>query len=153
MSSGLGHKASKMRLVRILFLTVCFAWPFSLLWAQSPQLLEDAQVEQRVTELLGQLTPQEKFDQIVDFSDSSTGPGSPHVDYREQIAKCRAGSLENVRGAAEKNALQSLAIEKSRLYIPLLCARISRRPPRRSAVHAVLHEAFRRLQTACPRGL
>jgi beta-glucosidase len=48
--------------------------------------------------------------------------GSPHADYREQAAQGHVGSFENITGAVETNALQKLAIEKSRLHIPLLFA-------------------------------
>ncbi|HLQ50429.1 MAG TPA: glycoside hydrolase family 3 N-terminal domain-containing protein, partial [Terriglobales bacterium] len=63
-----------------------------------------------------------KIGQLVHFADSSTGPGAPHPDYREQVAQGSVGSLENITGAAETNGLQKLAIEKSRLHIPLLFA-------------------------------
>jgi beta-glucosidase len=65
---------------------------------------------------------EEKVGQLVHFADSSTGPGSPHADYREQAAQGHVGSFENITGAVETNALQKLAIEKSRLHIPLLFA-------------------------------
>jgi beta-glucosidase len=68
------------------------------------------------------MTLEEKVSQTVHFADNSTGPGSPHADYREQIAQGHVGSLENITGAAETNALQKLAVEKSRLHIPLLFA-------------------------------
>jgi beta-glucosidase len=84
--------------------------------------LDDPETEQRITKLLGEMTLEEKIGQLVHFADSSTGPGSPHPDYREQVALGNVGSLENITGAAETNALQKLAIEKSRLHIPLLFA-------------------------------
>jgi beta-glucosidase len=46
----------------------------------------------------------------------------PIPTYREQIAQANVGSLENITGAAETNALQKLAMEKSRLHIPLVFA-------------------------------
>jgi len=84
--------------------------------------LEDAAIEQRVSRLLGQMTLEEKIGQTVHFADSSTGPGSPHADYREQTAQGRVGSFENITGAAETNSLQKLAVEKTRLHIPLVFA-------------------------------
>jgi beta-glucosidase len=114
--------ASKMCSVRILLLTVAFAWPYGLLRAQSPPRLDDAAIEQRVSRMLGQMTLEEKIGQTVHFADSSTGPGSPHADYREQAAQGRVGSFENITGAAETNSLQKLAVENSRLHIPLVFA-------------------------------
>jgi beta-glucosidase len=114
--------ASKICSVRILLLTVASAWPYGLVRAQSPQRLDDAAIEQRVSRLLGQMTLEEKIGQTVHFADSSTGPGSPHADYREQAAQGRVGSFENITGAAETNSLQKLAVENSRLHIPLVFA-------------------------------
>jgi beta-glucosidase len=84
--------------------------------------LEDPVIEQRVSQLLGQMTLEEKIGQVVHFADSSTGPGAAHADYREQAAQGKVGSFENITGAAETNSLQKLATEKSRLHIPLVFA-------------------------------
>jgi beta-glucosidase len=114
---------STARVVRVLLLAVTSAWPFWSLRAQelTPRL-DDPAIERRITELLGQMTLEEKIGQLVHFADSSTGPGSPHADYREQAAQGHVGSFENITGAVETNGLQKLAIEKSRLHIPLLFA-------------------------------
>jgi beta-glucosidase len=93
------------------------------LQAQAPSShLDDPVIEQRVSQLLGQMTLEEKIAQTVHFADSSTGPGSPHADFREQTTQGHVGSFENITGAAETNALQKLAVEKSRLHIPLVFA-------------------------------
>jgi beta-glucosidase len=104
---------------------VFLACPVGLLRAQIPAAaaqLETADTEQRITKLLREMTLEEKIGQLVHFADSSTGPGAPHPDYREQIAQGNVGSLENTTGVAETNALQKLAVEKSRLHIPLVFA-------------------------------
>jgi beta-glucosidase len=115
--------ASKMRSVRVLLLAITFTWSFCYLRAQElgPRL-DDPAIERRVSELLGQMTLEEKIGQTVHFADNSTGPGSPHADYREQAAQGHVGSFENITGAAETNSLQKLAVEKSRLHIPLVFA-------------------------------
>jgi beta-glucosidase len=114
---------SRLRLVRRLLPAIVAIWPLCFSRAQNTApRLDDPAIEQRVSKLLGEMTLEEKIAQLVHFADSSTGPGSPHPDYREEIAKGRVGSLENVTGAAETNALQKLAIENSRLHIPLLFA-------------------------------
>jgi beta-glucosidase len=115
--------ASKTRLLCVLLLAIGSMWPLCSLRAQerTPRL-DDPAIEQRINKLLGQMTLEEKVGQLVHFADSSTGPGSPHSDYREQTAQGNVGSFENITGAAETNALQKLAVEKSRLHIPLLFA-------------------------------
>jgi beta-glucosidase len=115
--------ASKLRRVRALILVVALGYSLSLLHAQaSPPRLDDPITEQRISQLLSQMTLEEKVAQTVHFADNSTGPGSPHGDYREQTAQGHVGSFENITGAAETNALQKLAVEKTRLHIPLVFA-------------------------------
>src|SRR5713101_2880064 len=114
-----------MSFARHLCLVIAFACPLGLLRAQvraAAPPLDNPETEQRITKLLGEMTLEEKIGQLVHFADSSTGPGAPHPDYREQVAQGNVGSLENMTGVAETNALQKLAIEKSRLHIPLLFA-------------------------------
>jgi beta-glucosidase len=104
---------------------IALACPVGLLRAQvstAAAPLDNPDGEQSITKLLGEMTLEEKIGQLVHFADSSTGPGAPHPDYREQIAQGKVGSLENITGAAETNALQKLAVEKSRLHIPLVFA-------------------------------
>jgi beta-glucosidase len=117
--------AFNMSFARRLCLVIAFACPLELLRAQVPAAappFDNPETEQRITKLLGEMTLEEKIGQLVHFADSSTGPGSPHPDYREQVAQGSVGSLENTTGAAETNALQRLAVEKSRLHIPLVFA-------------------------------
>ena len=107
-----------------LCLAIALSGHLGSLESQEPpaEPLEDTRTEQRITKLLAEMKLEEKVGQLVHFADSSTGPGAPHADYREQIAQGNVGSLENISGAAETNALQKLAIEKSRLHIPVVFA-------------------------------
>src|SRR5215467_3961502 len=101
---------SSARWVRVLFLAIMSAWPFCFMTAQaSPTLVEPA-IEQRISQLLGQMTLEEKVAQTVHF-DNPTGTDSPHPDYRELTAQGYVGSFENITGAAEINALQKIAVE------------------------------------------
>jgi beta-glucosidase len=112
--------ASKASSARILLLAL--TWPFCFLRAQTPApRLDNPAIEQRINQLLGQMTLEEKVGQLV-HADSSSERETARSDYRERIAKGLVGSLENVTGAAETNALQKLAVEKSRLHIPILFA-------------------------------
>ena len=117
--------AFDMSFARSLCFIFTFAWPLSFLQAQVPSAapsLDDPTIEQRITKLISEMTLQEEVGQLVHYADSSTGPGAPHPDYREQVVEGNVGSLENISGPAETNALQKLAIEKSRLHIPLVFA-------------------------------
>ena len=117
--------ALKMAFARCLCFVIAFSCLLHFLRAQDPSAerpLDNPETERRITKMLGEMTLEEKIGQLVHFADSSTGPGSPHRDYREQIVRGNVGSLENITGAAETNALQKLAVEKSRLHIPLVFA-------------------------------
>ena len=83
--------------------------------------LEQPGLELRVEALLKQMTLEEKVGQLVQYSaGNATGPASENLSFRELIAKGELGSLLNVTGAVETNELQRIAMEHSRLKIPLL---------------------------------
>jgi len=67
------------------------------------------------------MTLEEKVGQLNQYSAGApTGPGTGRDDYSEMIAKGKIGSLFNLAGAEKVNAIQRIAVEKSRLHIPLL---------------------------------
>jgi beta-glucosidase len=92
--------------------------------ALSPALsLTDAQVEQRANDLLGKMTLQEKIAQL------SQLPGLDIPEFRETmpgqtveglIKQFGAGSVLWVSDPKEINRLQHVAVEQSRLHIPVL---------------------------------
>jgi beta-glucosidase len=83
--------------------------------------LNDPKLDTRVNALLRQMTLEEKIGQLVQYSAGSpTGPGTGRTDYPDMIAKGGIGSLFNLTGAREVNAMQKIAVEKSRLHIPLI---------------------------------
>lgn len=83
--------------------------------------LNDPKLDARVNALLQQMTLEEKIGQLVQYSAGSpTGPGTGRGDYPDMIAKGGIGSLFNLTGAREVNAMQKIAVEKSRLHIPLI---------------------------------
>jgi len=87
----------------------------------SPSWSNDPQTESRIDQLLKQMTLDEKVGQLVQYSAGApTGPGTGRTDYKELAAKGMLGSLINLTGAAETNAMQKLAVEQSRLHIPLI---------------------------------
>ncbi|MGW6747179.1 glycoside hydrolase family 3 N-terminal domain-containing protein [Streptomyces sp. NPDC055006] len=78
--------------------------------------------EDKVKELLGRMTPEEKLGQLQQLSwNGDTGPGGGQTDQAEASARAGLlGSVLNIHGAAHTNALQRIAVEESRLGIPLL---------------------------------
>ena len=83
--------------------------------------LADPRLNQRVEELLKKMTLEEKVGQLVQFSAGApTGPGTGRTNYEEGVAKGQIGSLFNAVGAEKTNAYQHIAVEKTRLHIPLI---------------------------------
>lgn len=80
-----------------------------------------AEARQKAQELLAQMTLEEKIGQLVQFSmQLATGPEHGQIQAEEMIGKGGLGSILNTTGAAKINQLQKVAVEKSRLKIPLL---------------------------------
>ena len=89
--------------------------------APLPSDLASAPIERRVEALLKQMTLDEKIGQLVQYSvGTPTGPGTGRDNYEEMVAKGEVGSLFNVAGLQSANQFQHIAVEKSRLHIPLL---------------------------------
>src|SRR5208283_5184913 len=93
--------------------------PFRGLPVQSS--LADQAIERRVGALLQEMTLEEKVGQLVQYSvGTPTGPGTGRGNYAEMVEKGQVGSLFNVTGVQSANHFQHIAVEKSRLHIPLL---------------------------------
>ncbi len=83
--------------------------------------LASKEVNARVEALLKQMTLDEKIGQLAQYSAGfATGPGANNRRYDEMAAKGGAGSFLNVVGAEATNHYQHIAMEKSRLHIPIL---------------------------------
>ena len=83
--------------------------------------LSDSGTEKRVDELLRKMTLEEKVGQLVQYSAGQpTGPGTGRTDYDDMIRKGEIGALFNITTAHQVNAYQRIAMEQSRLRIPLL---------------------------------
>ncbi|MFG2924687.1 glycoside hydrolase family 3 N-terminal domain-containing protein [Streptomyces sp. NPDC048305] len=78
--------------------------------------------DDKVKELLGRMTTEEKLGQIQQLTwTGATGPGGGQTKEIEAAARAgRLGSVLNLHGAKWTNDLQRLAVEESRLGIPLL---------------------------------
>lgn len=88
-----------------------------LTFSQTPATapLDDAAVHQRADELLKQMTLEEKIGQLSQLFDFGK---SKEID--DSVAKGQLGSLLFVTDPAETNRLQHLAVDKTRLHIPLI---------------------------------
>ena len=75
-------------------------------------------VEQRINALLAQMTLEEKLGQLQQLD--GEGNGSFRPEHVELVRKGLLGSTLNVRGAQRTNQLQRVAMNESRLKIPVL---------------------------------
>jgi beta-glucosidase len=81
----------------------------------------DPSLEAKVEALLHKMTLEEKVGQLVQYSAGQpTGPGTGRTDYEDMIVKGQIGALFNISTAKETNAYQRIAVEKSRLHIPIV---------------------------------
>lgn len=120
-------------LARLSLSLLCFIAPFSLSSAtmslaqgSSSQAIPNAQLaghdlNVRVEALLKKMTLEEKIGQTVQYSAGfATGPAGAKVSYDELTEQGKIGSMINVYGADKTNHYQHIAMEKSRLHIPIL---------------------------------
>ena len=98
-------------------------------FAQFPSTLEtpataslsNPSIEKKVEELLQKMTLEEKVGQLVQYSAGQpTGPGTGRADYDDMVRKGQVGGLFNFVSAREVNAFQRIAVEQSRLHIPII---------------------------------
>lgn len=86
----------------------------------NPQLTDPA-LNKKVDALLSKMTLAEKVGQLVQFSSGTpTGPGTQRQGYDQMIAAGEVGAMLNVADPHKANAFQRIAVEKSRLHIPLM---------------------------------
>ena len=89
--------------------------------ATRPSTLIDPVVEQKIDALLRKMTLDEKVGQLVQYSvGQPAGPVTGPTEYEELIEKGEVGALFNVTSARDTNAYQRLAVERSRLHIPIV---------------------------------
>src|SRR6202049_4437813 len=83
--------------------------------------IADRSLDARVESLLHNMTLEEKVGQLVQYSAGQpTGPGTGRTDYNDMIQKGEIGALFNITNAHDSNTFQHIAVEKSRLRIPLV---------------------------------
>src|SRR6267142_4200321 len=108
------NPTKSIRLFTILLVVfVCLTAPASLTQSQRA-----VNVEQRINALLAKMTLAEKLGQLQQLDGEANGNFRP--EHLELVRKGLLGSTLNVRGAARTNQLQRVAMDESRLKIPLL---------------------------------
>ncbi len=112
-----------MRFLTPLLLRVVILSGLTVVGATTLSAVATASAEQRAQALLAQMTLEEKVSQLVQYSKPNAvlGPGST-ADVRPLVQSGQVGSMLNVIGAEETREWQKLAVESSRLRIPLLFA-------------------------------
>jgi beta-glucosidase len=88
------------------------------LFAPTSHTQRPKDVEQRVNALLAQMTLEEKLGQLQQLDGEGNGNFRP--EHLELIRKGLLGSTLNVRGAQRTNQVQRVAMNESRLKIPVL---------------------------------
>jgi beta-glucosidase len=105
----------------LFFSPTSFAQSGSARQAASANPLDSPELEAKVNALLAKMTQEEKIGQLVQYSaGQATGPSSGRTDDRDMIRRGQVGSLFNVTGSRATNELQRIAVENSRLHIPLI---------------------------------
>src|SRR5437588_4093609 len=102
-----------VRILLILGVAFSFIAPLSPSHSQQRQ-----DIEQKINALLARMTLEEKLGQLQQLDGESNGNFRP--EHRDLVRKGLLGSTLNVRGAQRTNELQRIAVEQSRLKIPLL---------------------------------
>src|ERR1017187_5960047 len=101
----------KIWLILIYFLSIFRCWA---------PLAQAQDLEHKITDLMSQMTLTEKLGQLQQLD------GTPEGEYRpehpDMIQKGLLGSTLNIRGVQNTNYLQHIAMEESRLKIPVLFA-------------------------------
>ncbi len=90
-----------------------------------PAANKDTQIKKRVEDLLSQMTLDEKIGQLNQYTSrwEMTGPAPANVDsnaFYNMIKEGKIGSMLNVTGVSATERIQRLAVDSSRLHIPLI---------------------------------
>jgi beta-glucosidase len=110
--------AIKGNLSLLLFCLIFFNSSFSSAQRRISSASQTKNVEQKINALLAKMTLAEKLGQLQQLDGESDGRFRP--EHLELARKGLLGSTLNVRGAKNTNELQRVAVEQSRLKIPIL---------------------------------
>lgn len=96
----------------------CILLALALTSPPSSHSQQNTDVESRINALLAQMTLAEKLGQLQQLDGEGNGNFRP--EHADLLRKGLLGSTLNVRGAQRTNQLQRIAVEQSRLKIPLI---------------------------------
>ncbi|UCG28396.1 MAG: glycosyl hydrolase, partial [Bacteroidales bacterium] len=109
------------------YVTVCFLISvFSLLLilvsCQPSGVGQENEIDRKVDSVLSLMTLEEKVGQLMQYTGFGefTGPVSEDHNYLENLKKGMVGSMINVNGVEYTRTLQKIAVEETRLGIPLI---------------------------------
>jgi len=110
------------RLLSLLMLVTLVSLPAAAQSAPVPNpQLASKEINTRVDALLKKMTLEEKLGQLVQYNaGDATGPNASKLKYDELASKGQVGSFLNIVSADATNHFQHIAVEKSRLHIPLI---------------------------------
>ena len=98
--------------IRLILIATIIAFVISnYLFGQ--QNLTNSEIEEKVNLLLSEMTLEEKIGQMAQYSGTSP-------KYEQMIREGKIGSFLNIRGATKANRLQRIAVEETKLGIPLI---------------------------------
>ncbi len=107
------HKVRKTKLFSPL-------WLLTFLFLPAIAAPQQSSVENRINALIARMTLEEKLGQLQQLDGEANGNYRP--EHIELVRRGLLGSTLNVRGARKTNELQRIAVEESRLKIPLIFA-------------------------------
>ncbi len=110
-----------MKLLQRLFIVLLVAGSFGATAQLVPTLREDAKMKTFIDALMKQMTLEEKLGQLnlPGSGDIVTGQAG-NSDIAKKIEQGKVGGLFNIKSVAKIKEVQKLAVEKSRLKIPLM---------------------------------
>lgn len=113
-SGGSNMKEKKvLYMLSVLGMVLCLLFPLYASSTGSETDIHGSDIEANVDALLAQMTLEEKIGQMHQVSGKSD-------EYRQAVREGKIGSFLNLRGAKVTNEIQKIAIEESRLGIPLI---------------------------------
>jgi beta-glucosidase len=120
MSMSFQKKRLRVRWIETISATLVFLAAATTPTQSAEPSMSPAQVEKRVSALLSRMTLEEKLGQLQQLDGTAEGDYRP--EHVRLVREGRLGSLLNTRGARPTMDLQRVAMNESRLKIPLLFA-------------------------------